>query len=199
MYSALMAYPAKTDRGTILAAALSQVEHEGLESLAIRAVAAKLGLAPNALYRYFENLTALKAAVAEEARTQLLEAMEAVIGRKGPAEAIRSLSAAYLRFALDRPNLFALYLKTYGAEEHTPQCVKNTEFFLKHVSKVYGEKRAGDASHVLWAFLHGCAMLLDAGLVTEESTFANLRLGLQLWTDGARKARVTNVHRASSR
>lgn len=184
----MMAYPAKTDRDTILAAALRQVEREGLESLAIRAVATRLGLAPNALYRYFENLTALEAAVAEEARRQMLEAMEGVIGRKGPAEAIRALSEAYLRFALERPHLFALYLKTYGAEEHTPQCVKNTEFFLKHVAKVYGEKRAADASHVLWALLHGSAVLLDSGLVTQENAFANLRFGLQLWIDGASRA-----------
>ena len=180
-----MAYPAKTDRDAVLAAALDQVERGGLGSLAIRGVATKLGLAPNALYRYFRNLTALEAAVAEEARRQMLDAMEGAIGRKGPAEAIRSLSEAYVRFALDRPHLFALYLKTYGAEEHTPQCVKNTEFFLKHVARVYGEKRAGDASHVLWAFLHGSAALLDSGLVTQERAFANLRLGLQLWMAGA--------------
>ena len=106
--------------------------------------------------------------MAEEARRQMLEAMEGAVGRKGPAEAIRALSEAYLRFALDRPHLFALYLKTFGAEQHTPQCVKNTEFFLKHVAKLYGEKRAGDASHVLWAFLQGSAVLLDSGLVSQE-------------------------------
>lgn len=185
-----MAYPAKTDRDAILAAALDQVEREGLGSLAIRAVATRLGLAPNALYRYFESLTALEAAVAEEARRQMLEAMETAIGRKGPVEAIRALSEAYLRFAVVRPHLFALYLTTYGAEKHTPQCVKNTEFFLKHVAGVYGEKRAGAASHVLWAFLHGSAVLLDSGLVTQERAFANLRQGLQLWMDGSLSKRL---------
>ncbi len=180
-----MAYPAKTDRDAVLAAALDQVERDGLGSLAIRAVATKLGLAPNALYRYFENLTALEAAVAEEARRQMLDAMEGAIGRKGPAEAIRSLSEAYVRFALERPHLFALYLKTYSAEEHTQQCVMNKEFFQKQVARVYGEKRAGDASHVLWAFLHGSAVLLDSGFVTQERSLANLRLGLQLWMAGA--------------
>ena len=59
----LMAYPAKTDRESILAAALEQVESEGLENLAIRSLAGRLGLAPNALYRYFENLSDLELAV----------------------------------------------------------------------------------------------------------------------------------------
>ncbi len=183
-----MAYPAKTDRGTILAAALEQVEREGVEKLAIRAVAAELGLAPNALYRYFENLIALEAAVAEEARRQMLEMMESAVGRKGPAEAIRAISEAYLRFASERPRIFALYLKTYGAEEHTPQCTQNTNFFLKHVVRVYGEKRASAASHALWAFLHGSAVLLDAGLIPGECAFGNLRFGLQTWIDGALRA-----------
>src|ERR1039457_4503614 len=92
-----MAYPAKTDRESILNAALEQVESEGLENLAIRSVAAKLELAPNALYRYFENLSALELAVAEEVRFQMLEVIQKVIGRKGPTESIRAISEAYLR------------------------------------------------------------------------------------------------------
>lgn len=180
-----MAYPAKTDRGTILAAALKLVECEGVENLAIRTIAAELDLAPNALYRYFVNLAALEAAVAEEARRQMLEVMEKVVGRKGPAETIRAISETYLCFALERPRLFALYLKTYGAEEHTPQCTLSTNFFVKHVTRVYGERRALEASHALWAFIHGSAVLLDAGLLTPESAFGNLKFGLQTWIDGA--------------
>ncbi len=185
IYSVLMAYPAKTDQSAILAAALEQVEREGVEHLAIRSLAAKLGLAPNALYRYFKNLADLTAAVAEEARRQMLEALENAVGRKGPAQTIRAISETYLRFALDRPLVFALYLKTSGAEEHTPQCKQNTAFFLKHVIRVYGEERAYAASHTLWAFLHGSAVLLDAGLVSAEVAFANLKFGLQIWIDNA--------------
>ena len=180
-----MAYPAKTDRDSILASALEQVEHDGVENLAVRAVAAKLGLAPNALYRYFENLAALEAALAEEVRRQMLEVMKHAVGRKGPSEAIRAISQTYLRFALERPRVFALYLKTYGAENHTPQCRQNTEFFLQHVTRVYGEKRASEAAHALWAFLHGSAVLLDAGLVSSEQAFANLKFSLEIWIAGA--------------
>ena len=182
----LVAYPAKTDRSAILTAALEQVEREGVEKLAVRSIAAKLGLAPNALYRYFESLAALEAAVAEEARRQMLEAMEVAV-EKEPAQAIRAICEAYLRFALNRPRVFALYLKTYGAEEHTPQCKQNTAFFLKYVSRVYGEEQADEASHALWAFLHGSAVLLDAGLISEDRAFANLQFGLKMWIDGATK------------
>ncbi len=184
----IMAYPTKTDRSAILTSALEQVEHEGVEKLAVRAVAAKLGLAPNALYRYFKNLAALEAALAEEVRRQMLQALKHALGRKEPTDAILAISEAYLRFALKRPRAFALYLKTYGAEEHTPQCKENTEFFLQHVARVYGDKRAEEAAHALWAFLHGSAVLLDAGLVPAKQAFANLRFSLELWIAGASRS-----------
>ena len=180
-----MAYPAKTDQATILSAALEQVERDGVEHLAIRSVAAKLGLAPNALYRYFESLAALQAALSEEARRQMLEAMQKAAGRKGPAETIRAISAAYLRFAFERPRVFTLYLKASGDPSNTPQCSRNTDFFLSQVVRVYGEKRACEASHALWAYLHGLAVLRAAGVLQADQESASLRFGLQMWIGNA--------------
>jgi AcrR family transcriptional regulator len=179
----LMAYPSKTDRKSILAAALEQVESEGLESLAIRSVAAKLELAPNALYRYFENLSTLELAVAEEVRSQMLEVMQKVIGRKGPSESIRAISEAYLRFAQERPRAFALYLK--NSDSQTQQCAKNTEFFVEQVTRVYGRERALMASHALWAQIHGLAVLLGAGILPWEEAHGRLKFGFKIWIDGA--------------
>lgn len=178
-----MAYPAKTDRESILAAALEQVESEGLENLAIRSVAAKLELAPNALYRYFENLSALELAVAEEVRSQMLEVMQKVVGRKGPSESIRAISEAYLHFAQERPRAFALYLKS--SDSQTPQCAKNTDFFVEQVTRVYGKERAELASHALWAQIHGLAVLLGAGVLPWEEAHVRLKFGLKMWIDGA--------------
>lgn len=178
-----MAYPAKTDRESILAVALEQVESEGLESLAIRSVAAKLGLAPNALYRYFENLSALELAVAEAIRLQMLEVLQKVVGRKRPTESIRALSEAYLRFARERPRAFALYLK--NSDSQTPQCAKNTEFFVEQVTRLYGAERARMASHALWAQIHGLAVLLGAGVLPWEEAHDRLKFGLKVWIDAA--------------
>lgn len=182
----LMAYPAKTDRERILAAALEQVEDQGLENLAIRSLAAKLGLAPNALYRYFENLSALELAVAEEVRSQMLELMQGVVGRKGPPEAIRAIAEAYLRFAQERPRAFALYLK--NSDSQTPQCARNTAFFVEQVTRLYGGERARMASHALWAQIHGLAVLLGAGVLPWDEAHTRLKFGLKVWIDGAATA-----------
>jgi len=165
------------------------VEDEGVESLAIRSVASTLGLAPNALYRYFESLGALKAAVAEEARLQMLEVMQKAVGRKGPAESIRAISEAYLRYAHEQPRVFALYLKTSGPDSDIPQCTplcaRNTEFFLDQVTRIYGEKRAWEAALALWAFLHGLAVLREAGVLSAAQSSTSLKFSLKMWIDGA--------------
>lgn len=178
-----MAYPAKTDRQSILDVALEQVESEGLEKLAIRSVAAKLELAPNALYRYFDNLSALELAVAEQVRFQMLDVMQNAIGRKGPSESIRAVAEAYLHFAQERPRAFALYLK--NSDSLTPQCARNMEFFVQQVTRLYGEERARMASHTLWAQIHGLAVLLGAGVLPWEEAHVRLKFGLKMWIDGA--------------
>src|SRR5271155_3613980 len=103
-----MPYPSKTDRQTILATAMEQVSRDGIQKLAIRSVAAALGLAPNALYRYFANLAALEAALAEESRRRLLEVLRKAAGKKPPEEAIRSIARAYLQFAREQRQVFSL-------------------------------------------------------------------------------------------
>lgn len=181
-----MAYPAKTDRAKILAAAMELVEKEGVEKLAIRSLAASLGLAPNALYRYFKSLSDLEVALGEEARYQVLLVMQDAVGAKGPAEAIEAISEAYLRFAHERPKVFALYLKTPADHTvRTLQCERNTAFFLEHVTRVYGPERAWDASHALWALLQGMAVLREADVLSSEHISSGFNLGLQCWIKGA--------------
>jgi AcrR family transcriptional regulator len=185
-----MAYPTKTDRAAILAVAMEQVEREGVERLAIRSVASALGLAPNALYRYFGSLAVLEAALAEEVRLQMLEVMQKAAARKAPVEAIRSVTKSYLRFAHKRPQAFALFLKTLGdPADSSPQCIRNTQFFLEQVSRVFPEDRVPDAAQVLWAFVHGLAQLREAKVLSKSQLSASLRFGLQMWIRASARQR----------
>ena len=90
-----MPYPSKTDRQTILSAAVKQLAHVGIRDLSLRTLAASLDLAPNAIYRYFSDRSALEAALAGEAARQMeLALRRAAAGRK-PVTAIREMSSAY--------------------------------------------------------------------------------------------------------
>jgi AcrR family transcriptional regulator len=45
---------------------LEELSSSGIRNLSLRNIAATLGLAPNALYRYFSDRAALEAALADE-------------------------------------------------------------------------------------------------------------------------------------
>lgn len=181
-----MPYPSKTDRETVLATAMSQVAKDGINRLAIRSVAAELGLAPNALYRYFPNLAALEGALAEESRRRLLEVLQKAAGKKSPAEAIRSIAQAYVRFAREQPQIFALTLMTSAAEtEGEAAHYQSWSFVLGQVARVYGEKRAPEAAVALWAFLHGMTALEAAGVFGERKPASSFEFGLRTWLNAA--------------
>lgn len=181
-----MAFPSKTDRETILATAMDQVSREGINKLAIRSVAAALGLAPNALYRYFANLASLQAALAEESRGRLQEALQKAAGKKAPEEAVRSIARAYVRFAREQPQVFSLTLlpPTVETEGEAPH-VQSWRFVLGHVASIYGEKRAPEAAVVLWAFLHGMTVLEAAQVFGERKPVSSFEFGLRMWIRGA--------------
>src|ERR1700735_5070648 len=117
-----MPYPSKTDRQTILSAAVKQLAHVGIRDLSLRNLAASLDLAPNAIYRYFSDRSALEAALAGEAARQLELAVRKAADGREPVSAIREMSSAYIKFARDNPHLYegmmSLHAPGHDATSH---------------------------------------------------------------------------------
>lgn len=181
-----MPFPSKTDRQAILAEAIGQVARDGVDKLAIRSVAAALGLAPNALYRYFSNLAELQSALAGESRRLLLEALRKAVGKKPPEEAIRSIARAYLRFARAQPHIFSLTLMPSAIDSQGDAAhVESWHFVLGYVARLYGEKRAPEAAVALWAFLHGMTALEAARVFGERKPVSSFEFGLHMWISAA--------------
>src|ERR1019366_7526611 len=88
-----MPYPSKTDRQTILSAAVKELAHSGIRDLSLRNIAASLGLAPNAIYRYFSDRRALEAALSSEAARQMELALRRAAEGCEPLTAIREMSS----------------------------------------------------------------------------------------------------------
>lgn len=184
-----MPYPSKTDRQTILAKAMEQVSKDGINKLAIRSVAAALGLAPNALYRYFANLAALESALADESRRRLLEVLQKAAGKKAPEQAIRSIAQAYVRFAREQPRVFALTLMPSASEsDEDASHLQSWRFVLSHVARIYGDEKAPEAAVALWAFLHGITALEAAGVFGERKPASSFEFGLRMWIRAAAKS-----------
>jgi AcrR family transcriptional regulator len=181
-----MPYPSKTDRETILAAAVKQVEQRGLRGLSLRSLAGTLELAPNALYRYFADRSVLESALADEASRLLHAAMQRAVHKATPEQTIRGIARAYLAFARKHPNLYELLLlpcdtdsKEAASHEHL------WSFVVEHVATLTGVDQADDASVALWAFLHGIVQLEAANVFGGEHPGTSFDFGLNAWLAAA--------------
>ena len=176
-----MPYPAKTDRRTILAAAVEQLKRDGLRGISLRSLAASLALAPNALYRYFANRAQLEAALTEESARRLHAVLRRAVGRKQPGEAIRSLARAYVKFARDERHLYEiLMLPALASGEDVARC-DLWVFVVNQVARLSGLPRAREAAVALWAFLHGMTALEAAKVFNEEKPASSFEFGLNSW------------------
>jgi len=177
-----MPYPSKTDRETILAAAMEQAAKKGLDRLSLRSLAASLGLAPNALYRYFADKAHLESAISAEAANRLHQMLVTACGRRGPVQALQHMARAYLHFARTNRFLYEIFMacrakstEDYAAHERL------WAFVVTQVAQLTGNKKAPEAAVALWAFLHGFAALDGAGAIGEEKPASSFEFGLKAW------------------
>src|SRR5271163_3945961 len=115
-------------RAEILAVAGAHVARDGAAALSLRSIARDLGMAPSALYRYFDGrdvlLSALILAAYEALATEAERAADEAEER-GEADAERwsSVPRALRRWALERPHQWGLIFGTpvpgYDAPEDT--------------------------------------------------------------------------------
>jgi AcrR family transcriptional regulator len=176
-----MPYPSKTNSKAILAVAAAQLATGGIRDLSLRNVAASLGLASNAIYRYFPDRAALEVALANEASDQLEMDLRKAANSRSPQKAIRQMASAYAAFAKNHRHLYEL-LMSHRAPEHDATPRHSLWLFtLEQVQQVTGERRAPEAAVALWAFLHGAAALEANQVFGERKPASGLRFGLDAW------------------
>jgi AcrR family transcriptional regulator len=182
-YSLDMPYVSKTDRQTILAAALQQTETDGIRNLSLRGLAASLGITPNALYRYFPDRAALEVAVAAEGRRQMYFTMQQAAAKKNPERAIRSMATAYVKFVREHPHLYEVMIACSRILDEDPEARWNDcwAFVVHQVSQVSAPALASEAAVALWALLHGTATLMSAHAFGKEKPFHGVKFGLDAW------------------
>ncbi|MBB5057790.1 AcrR family transcriptional regulator [Granulicella aggregans] len=181
-----MAFPSKTDRAQILAAAMEQLEREGMQRLSLRSLAASLGLATNALYRYFEDRSHLEAALVAQITLKMRETLVKAAGRKQPEAAVRAMARAYLKFAHERRFLYEAWIKPCTHTQESQIAHESLWGFVAGlVAQIAGETRAPEAATALWAFLHGFVELEAAGVFQQGKPLSSFEWGLTAWLDAA--------------
>ena len=123
-------------RTTLVGIAVELTEEQGVDGWSMREAARRAGVAHSAPYRHFADREALVDAVAVEGFVELQRRYEAAahtararVGSSGAAVA-EAVARAYLEFAVDHPNLFALVFS--GPDRHrSPEARSSYESFVR--------------------------------------------------------------------
>ena len=101
----------ETLRSGILNAAREIASAEGWQAVTIRKIAALIEYSPPVIYEYFDSKEDLLLELVRMGYAGQLEAVESAAGASdGPEEALLGMGRAWLRFALDSPDLYqAMY------------------------------------------------------------------------------------------
>ncbi|HEY3757758.1 MAG TPA: TetR/AcrR family transcriptional regulator [Opitutaceae bacterium] len=92
-------------QSAILQVARRAFDRRGLAGLSLRAIAAKVGITPMAIYRHFKNKEALVDALVHDAMGEWTARVEALPPAEG-REKLTQLTDAFLEFALVEPRRF---------------------------------------------------------------------------------------------
>ena len=180
---------AKTDKASVLRAAMAIVARDGLRGMSIRSVAGSLGVAPNALYHYYESRQHLEEAVAAEVAAMLHRALARACERRGPDEVIRSMAKAYMTFAREHRLLYeAIVVPTPAAGDDAVAPDLLWHFFVGQISKVSGQTMSNQADISLWALMHGMSTLQSSGASNDDMRFSSLDFGIEAWLVAAHAA-----------
>lgn len=174
-----------TVRDRILTAAVEAFEHEGLEGLSMRKVAARVGLTPMALYRHFADKQALVDAITLEG----LEAWRARVARIGdddPMRWLETMGEAFLDFALQEPRCFEAAFRLPAAsarrfpEDFTAGRSPPVALVFERIEQAKRMGLIGDAPTTeitlsIWAMAQGLVDLYRAGRFSgDEQAFRTL-------------------------
>jgi AcrR family transcriptional regulator len=174
-------------RRALVKAAVSLLTKTQRWDFSLREVARCAGVSHNAPYSHFANKRELLAAVAAKGY-EILQArmLTALRGKTKPADALKAIGIAYLRFATENPAHYRLMFgpKLQGQDGRLPSEVirafASAEAVVREVLKQGSEDRAfkipqndraalETALIANWSVLHGLAMLYIDGLATLET------------------------------
>ena len=167
----------------LLEAGIQLARAGGPGAVALREATRRAGVVPNAAYRHFANREDLLQAVRAAALSALAVSMETDLAALSPEQppaayamaSLRTIGAAYLRFARSEPGLFRTAFTTpmHKADDDAAEQAGNSglnPFQLLGVALdrmveagVLPAHRRPGAEHLAWSAVHGLAMLVLDG------------------------------------
>lgn len=172
-------------RRALLDATARLVQKEGAAKVSLRAVAREAGVSAAAPYHHFEDREAMLSEVAAEGFVRMEEGMEAAAAGSGAAEPLARLQSAgiaYVRFAVENPEVFRLMFGGLLSDRSRfPALQAAAASALAALRRLMGPRERmvepnGLPPAVLaaWSTVHGLAFLAIEGRLDEESRAVGL-------------------------
>jgi len=160
-------------RAEILKASLDLMNTGGLGALSMREVARRAGVSHQAPYHYFDDRESILAELAGNGFEQLYDYMVSALGHAGDRSSkVRALGRAYVRFALNNPEIFKLMFRCEMVDiPRYPAAKAKADRTFNIVAETLGahgstvNKGDPDLAPVIaaWSMAHGLATLLLEG------------------------------------
>ena len=150
-------------RETLIAAALTILEREGSAQFSTRAVCLIANVTAPTLYHHFGSADGLLSAAVEEAFRQFLAAKAAAADATDPEMALRDGWDDYVRFAADRPLIYAAMMARLFQGAEIPAARQSFAIVAEQISALEAAGRLRlppeQAAQLAWASVHSAAML----------------------------------------
>lgn len=158
----------KFSKEQIIDTAFALVERDGADALTARTLGAALGSSARPIFTAFNNMDDVRVGVIERAKARYKSYVDEGLEQ---TPAFKGVGTAYIRFALERPELFKLLFMRDGATVPVVYGVlnaidENAERILKSITDGYGlsDDKARKLYLHLWLYTHGIAVAAVTGL-----------------------------------
>jgi AcrR family transcriptional regulator len=194
-------------RQAILDAARELFVADGVEATTMRAIAAKIGYTPTAIYHHFRDKDALLVELCMTDFSALGQAMRKIGRIEDPVDRVRRMGMAYADFALDNPShyrfMFMTPLKHPMVDAHGNQLVSPDQdaylFLLGTVEEGIAKgcyrpelNDAPELAMMFWGGIHGVISLWFTHHLDPHITFRDTRETVRTLCDAMLRGAVRN-------
>lgn len=161
-----MPTPDRTSLDEIVAAARDILEHEGLASVTMQAVAKRVGVRAPSLYKRVDSRNALIELVAKSAVAQLGDQIDqaAMAASVDPSAELRGIARDLRAFAHENPRVYQLIFVGSDATRPDPEVLALASApILRVAAELVGAEHALEAARAVTAWAHGFISMELAG------------------------------------
>lgn len=165
-------------------------EAEGWDAVTTRRLADRIEYSQPVLYSHFAGKDAIVGAVALQGFREFADTLRAdLVAVPDPASRLGALAEGYLRFAEQRPAVYAAMFSmdtnlTFARPDSPPVLRAAFDVLSDALEAATGADRLDTRTELAWAALHGLVTLTEGNRLRPEQAHERLALLVEQWRSG---------------